>query len=113
MHPGCHAAVWTIDGTDPRMCNVLSGESNTNPVPTMSTCQSSVSGYTGVYDLTGNVWEWEDSCNGLFGGSDYCHVRGADYIVDDRDGGLQCAASTGSKQRNSPDHTTGFRCCSL
>jgi hypothetical protein len=27
----------------------------------LSTCQPSVSGYAGVYDLSGNVWEWEDS----------------------------------------------------
>jgi formylglycine-generating enzyme required for sulfatase activity len=108
------ANLYAANGTDPRQCNVLTGNQfNTRPVPTMSTCQSSVSGYTGVYDLTGNVWEWEDSCDGTLGTSNYCHVRGADYIVDDRDGGLQCAKSTGSRARDEADGTTGFRCCSL
>ncbi|MDZ4063947.1 MAG: hypothetical protein U1E22_04685, partial [Coriobacteriia bacterium] len=45
----------------------------------MSGCQSSVSGYAGVYDLIGNAFEWEDSCDGNFGIIDSCRLRGGHF----------------------------------
>lgn len=57
-------------------CN--GGELSTDHVPvavgSLSTCQS----YAGVYDLSGNVWEWVDSCDASVGEPTYVvHAVGA------------------------------------
>ena len=78
-------------------------------VGTMLQCQSTVSGYAGVYDLSGNVFEWEDSCVGMSGSPNGCHVRGGAF--DQGGDYLQCGG----------DYNwagvwafgdVGFRCCS-
>ena len=84
--------------------------STTVPAGSLSTCQSSVSGYTGVYDLSGNVWEWEDSCLGNSGQSDNCRLRGGsfhdfDYVA------LRCDSVNNYFSRGSSVGNVGFRCC--
>jgi formylglycine-generating enzyme required for sulfatase activity len=79
----------------------------TVPVGSMSGCESSVSGYTGVYDLSGNVWEWEDSCNGYVDGTNWCRLRGGSV---DNDSNLRCDFEYDS-YRNYRGDTFGFRCC--
>jgi len=88
------------------------GLGTTTPVGSLSGCQSSVSGYAGVYDLSGNVAEWEDSCSGASGNDDICHSRGGafkyylDFLpcgVDDTDGF--------SPSRSHVSEELGFRCC--
>jgi hypothetical protein len=44
-------------------------------VGTLTGCQSPVSAYQGVFDLTGNLYEWEDSCSGT-GSIGNCRIRG-------------------------------------
>jgi formylglycine-generating enzyme required for sulfatase activity len=83
----------------------------TVPVASMSGCQSSSPGYTGVYDLSGNVGEWEDSCDGNSGISDSCHRRGGSFVSYYYYGTLRCDASSGS-DRGGPGVSVGFRCCS-
>jgi sulfatase modifying factor 1 len=79
------------------------------PVGTLSGCQSSVSGYAGVYDLSGNAWEWENSCDG--GNPDsICHIRGGGYVNYYNQ--LNCATNWAA-YRNSVRSDTGFRCCSI
>jgi hypothetical protein len=60
------------------------GENITVEAGTIESCQAPLdSGYAGVFDLSGNVWEWEDSCNGQSGLSDSCHRRGDCFYYDD------------------------------
>ena len=91
----------------------------TIPVGSVSTCTSPDLAYNGVFDLTGNVWEWEDSCDGATGQSDNCHIRGgtiancASWRCDYPYNIELCGYTNDSFTRNEVDALTGFRCCSL
>ena len=81
------------------------GNGTTVPVGSLSGCQSSVHGYEGVFDLSGNVKEWEDSCNAY--GS--CRQRGGSFYY------YSGAVACGNDYSNSRDLQyvdLGFRCCS-
>jgi formylglycine-generating enzyme required for sulfatase activity len=66
-------------------------------------CQS----YAGVYDLLGNVDEWEDSCNGATGATDMCHLRGEGYGEKTA---LRCDAPE-AHVRSNQQSDQGIRCC--
>ena len=87
--------------------------STTVPVASMSACQSSTSGYVGVYDLSGNVFEWEDSCDGNTGNPVCCHVRGGSISYFPY-GGSSFRCDTGDCFDRDYDEGffIGFRCCS-
>jgi formylglycine-generating enzyme required for sulfatase activity len=88
------------------------GVGATVAVGSMTGCGSSVSGYTGVYDLSGNVYEWEDSCDGNTGQLDYCRLGGGSF--GDSDVGLSLACgSLGISPRYYWNPQTGIRCCAL
>ncbi len=62
----------------------------------------------GIYDLSGNVAEWENSCDGDDSSSDLCRLRGGDYLG--RSETLACAADQ-AFQRSAFGPDVGFRCC--
>jgi formylglycine-generating enzyme required for sulfatase activity len=84
------------------------GAHTTVPVGSMTTCQSSVPGYQGVFDLSGNLWEFEDSCDGS-GQLGTCHHRGGSFYEITH---LTCGDVEYSYSRNTWSTATGFRCCS-
>lgn len=72
-----------------------------------------VGGYPGLFDMSGNVNEWEDSCAGSLGSSDACLLRGGAYDDGFASGLLGCClAANAHNLRSAADPTVGFRCCS-
>jgi formylglycine-generating enzyme required for sulfatase activity len=72
-------------------------------VASFTDCQSSEVGYAGVYDLSGNVHELEDSCQ--VSDITFCHTRGSSTV-----GPLDCA-DQGVLSITTAYPETGFRCC--
>jgi formylglycine-generating enzyme len=74
-----------------------------------------VGGYPGIYDMSGNAAEWEDSCDESGGGdaaAQPCHYRGGSAHSDSTQ--LACAYpfSFGNPQpRRYQTDDLGFRCC--
>jgi formylglycine-generating enzyme required for sulfatase activity len=82
----------------------------TVPVGSLPNCQApSGSPYRGVFDLSGNVKEWEDHCDGL-GQEANCRIRGGSSTNIRWD--MTCPFG-GNLSRNAPSFDTGFRCCSM
>lgn len=71
-------------------------------------------GVAGLFDMSGNVDEWEDSCDGETGNVDNCLVRGGGS--DDGAFSLTCAQPTLDKakklSRDTQTPLKGIRCCS-
>src|SRR5512133_618606 len=97
---------------EPAACNDYSYwapdyNTTTVEVGSLPGCQSTVSGYTGVFDLSGSVMEWENSCEDD-GPDARCNARGGLYFFD---GPALTCDSTGSYfSRNAVTEYVGFRC---
>lgn len=65
-------------------------------------------GVQGVFDLVGNVWEWDASCDAYAGPSDTCRVRGGGY--DSAAQAMTCTAAA-TFPRSGSSFNVGFRCC--
>lgn len=92
-----------------QVCNAGDiGSNDTEPVGSHPQC---VGGYEGIFDLVGNVAEWEDTCSPTLATEleDPCLTRGDDF---DTIGSASCMESFGV-ERLKPEAYIGFRCCSL
>jgi len=90
----------------------ISNIAGTVPVGSLPHCQSTTSGFTGVYDLAGNVKEWEDSCvDGTepTGVDATCHVRGGAYYSTSAE--LACDFSASAQRFEATYSIGGIRCC--
>lgn len=65
-------------------------------------------GFVDIFDMSGNLAEWEDSCTEWTGPVDKCRARGGSWK-----GGQEAARcqSGGYSNRGQTDEVTGFRCC--
>jgi formylglycine-generating enzyme required for sulfatase activity len=92
------------DGQVNTSCNVGGVSSTTKDVGSITTCTSTVPGYTGVYDLTGNVFEWTNSCDSA---TDTCAARGSGYTSQK----WACSEVSYVKRNLNTTPTVGIRCC--
>jgi formylglycine-generating enzyme required for sulfatase activity len=69
-----------------------------------------VGGYAGLFDMSGNVAEWENACGGDGSGSDPCSVRGGSFASASAAQQLACDARQ-LVPRTSTAADIGFRCC--
>lgn len=91
----------TCDGYD--YWNDNSATATTVAVGSLSNCETAA----GVYDLSGNVSEWEDRCNST-GQYAVCIIRGGAF--NSVSNALTCSAAY-NFNRNLVDYGVGFRCC--
>jgi len=105
---------WPYGATaDPSRCAtsdrvIDGGTASFVPVRSLTTCIGAAAELNALYDMSGNVAEWEDSCMGTAGTTDVCRVRGGSFR--DRASNSSCGAAM---TRNRGDHSdwVGFRCC--
>jgi hypothetical protein len=66
-----------------------------------------------IFDLSGNVAEWENSCSASTGATDECAVRGGAYDTKPGMTTLTCASSSAQPPvpRQTQAADIGFRCC--
>jgi formylglycine-generating enzyme required for sulfatase activity len=99
---------------DPRACNGPDYDPQnpgTIPVGSLPTCTG---GFPGIFDLSGNVAQWQDLCNGTTGPNDICRQGAAGYLSFASLPGETLGAcnldDSDPRQATYPD--LGFRCCS-
>lgn len=91
----------------PGRCNDLARNAG-KPLPVASNA-ACVGGFDGLFDMSGNVQEWVNSCDGTSGAADKCAIRGGAF--DDGNDGVGCTPAF-PVARDLADSTIGFRCCS-
>lgn len=85
----------------------------TVPVGSLPSCTPS-GAYSGVFDLSGNVLEWTDSCGLVEDGGEYlrCEYRGGTYEQTSLTLGLgESCVFPSSAYRPTVEYGLGFRCC--
>lgn len=78
------------------------------PVGSAAGCHGTVAPFDALFDLSGNVWEWEHSCDGTTGSSDRCRLRGGAF--NNYASYLTCGYGYNAN-RDIQFERGGFRCC--
>jgi formylglycine-generating enzyme len=100
------------DAWSPTRCNgANAGYGDTQPVGSLKGC---VGGYPGLYDMVGNVEEWQDSCTGTAGASDICVDGTGAFDFPSSDSGAEGTRCDflDTDFRNAHFQDVGIRCCS-
>lgn len=95
----------TYDGT---RCNSQDyGAGSAIPVGSAVRCEG---GTPGLFDMSGNVYEWDAACVNATGGNDLCRVRGGSYAFVPFGANLRCDNDYAvTRSTTLPD--LGIRCC--
>jgi formylglycine-generating enzyme len=92
------------DTHDPSACNLPPFDGGgPRPVGTIATCEG---GFPGLFDMSGNVWEWQDSCESDAADA-RCAGRGASYAAETQG---SCTSTFMANRDAKAD--IGIRCCS-
>lgn len=101
--PSACNGVGNLPGGAPYNCAVMV------PVGTLLSCQSPLPSYGGVFDMSGNVAEWIDSCSQETGEDDACRFAGGSTCAGEEE--VKCGTLHAAPRGRT--HTeVGFRCCS-
>lgn len=93
---------------DPTACNGPERDAGQAlPVGSLAGCQG---GVAGLFDMSGNVEEWQDACDNTSGASDMCLDGTGAFNFGDPPGGTRCDFSD-SDSRNAQFDDVGIRCC--
>lgn len=84
------------------------GDKPTVGVLTVKSASGCVGGYDGLWDMSGGLAEWVDSCSAETGGTDACRIRGGSSSGTGEQ--LRCDAVTATARGTSSSYI-GFRCC--
>jgi formylglycine-generating enzyme required for sulfatase activity len=110
--PGSGGYGFSTNGDEGIYTVVLSDQAGNFTAYTHVGCQG---GVVGAYQMSGNVAEWEDSCDGAEADAS-CRLRGGSYAAEDDPTSLSCLAAR-TEQRVPPAGQAaaladvGFRCC--
>ncbi len=96
------------DKFDSARCNGVETSGSPLSVTTMPECECLEFAYSGIYDLSGNVQEWEDSCT-VIANTFMCRLRGGSFYAPDEY--LPCAGAVGYVAHYNAMRDIGFRCC--
>jgi len=85
-----------------------SAEACESPTPRVVASAAACEGaFPGVFDMGGNVWEFENSCDTTNG---YCRLRGGSFGQVNDGNPLRCDVAP-SVDRDHVEANVGFRCC--
>ncbi len=96
-------------------CNVAITDASA-PVAPVATFPKCVGSLPGLYDMVGNVKEWENSCLPAGTGdaaADPCRRRGSGFDEPGTNGALETCAWDETDTRDHQSLTTGVRCCAI
>lgn len=94
--------------SDPKVCNTSElGKATTVPVASQGGCARAHEAGK-IFDTVGNVWEWEDACDGKIG-PDKCRLRGGSFVQPSASATCTTVDKWRTRDVAAPD--VGFRCC--
>lgn len=95
------------DTFDPAACVTVDRDAP-EPVGSFMGCEG---GFEGLYDLSGNVGEWQAGCDGRAGGTDSCRL-GSFGVARERTADAWRCDTAYSMFRQTITNAIGIRCCS-
>lgn len=101
-------------GNTPSATDCNGAERDAGTVVDVGTLASCVGGPSGVFDMSGNVDEWEDCCLDSAGATDCCDTRGGGFHDFETACGIGdvLTSSCAGRTRADVHSDVGFRCCS-
>jgi formylglycine-generating enzyme required for sulfatase activity len=92
---------------NPNACNGIDRDGGNGPVKvgSLPTCEG---GYPGLFDMAGNLWEWESSCD-PGGATAGCAIHGSSFASNDS---TSCTSSRYIPRDRGGVNDVSIRCCS-
>ena len=84
------------------------GKGDLVPVKSMTACEG---GYGGVFDMSGNAWEWTGGCQSSTGANDVCRSSGGAFYTAQPAMPCVITQGWGNFSRDMVQSALGFRCC--